>query len=81
MNMYMWYSDYFANYLRGHIIVMAKDVSSAREMVMQKWNAECRDTYVEESGGLDEKLAMITKDIAVEPRVISDSVKFILGYN
>lgn len=79
MNMYVWYSDYFANYLRGQIIVMAKDVATAREMVMQKWNAECRDTYAEDAEWLAEKLAMITKDIAVEPQVVSDNVKFIFG--
>lgn len=79
MNMYMWYSDYFANYGRGEIIVMAKDVASAREKVMQKWNAEFHDYYGKDAERLAEKLAMITEDIAAEPQVMSDHVMFVYG--
>ena len=79
MNMYVWYSDYFASYMRGRIIVMAKDVASARKKVMQKWVAECYDNYAEDAEWLAEKLAMITKDTAGEPLVVSDNVVFVYG--
>lgn len=86
MQLYHWISKYMRNYGHGHVIVMASDVETARQIVMDGFEALDRERYdwdyESEWGDLDaieDRRHQLRMDISTDPRIADPAVIFIAG--
>lgn len=77
MNLYMWNSEYLADWANGDIIVMANDVNEARAKARESFN-KCTPYQEDDESYLDD-LRRFEEDIEPEPIEITDGVIFITG--
>ena len=80
--LFHWKSKYLSGWARGDIFVEAASIERARELVLEKYKAHVYEGWEPDEDDLErmeEYLAILQKDLEVEPTVYTDEAVFVEG--